>query len=58
MLNDLKVLLAGGKSEFIVECYGAYYEVEEGAVKIMLEFMDIGSLKNMCKILEDSNNII
>jgi len=51
MLNDLKVLLTGGKSEFIVECYGAFYDAEEGTIKIILEFMDIGSLRNLMKIL-------
>ncbi len=45
MLNDSKVLLNNQKCENLIECYGAYYE--EGSIKIILEYMDLGSIKDL-----------
>ena len=46
--NDLKVLLDSNQCENIVSFYGAFFT--EGNVKILLEFMNLGSLD---KILKD-----
>ena len=46
--NDLKVLLGSNQCENIVSFYGAFFT--EGNVKILLEFMNLGSLD---KILKD-----
>ena len=40
--NDLKVLLGSNQCENIVSFYGAFFT--EGNVKILLEFMNLGSL--------------
>ncbi|KRX09484.1 Protein kinase-like domain [Pseudocohnilembus persalinus] len=53
MLNELKVQLVGAKSEYIVQCFGAYYEPEEARIKIILEYMDVGSLRDLMNILSD-----
>ena len=59
MLNDLKVLLTDYKNEYLIKCFGAYYE--EGCVKIILELMDCGSLRdiiNMMKCVFPQNSYI
>ena len=52
LLNDLKVHLDEGFScENLIQFYGAYYE--DGTIKIVLEFMDMGSLRHVMKNLKN-----
>jgi serine/threonine protein kinase len=59
-MNDLKIFLqdrlehvkgnSAELSNYLVQVYGAYYD--EGSIKIIMELMDAGSLKDvleMCK---------
>ena len=43
MKNDLKVL-QDNNCPFLVKFYGAFYQ--EGTVKLVLEYMNLGSLGN------------
>ena len=47
LINDLRSLQKNS-CPFLVEFCGALYE--EGAVKVALEYMDMGSLKNIVKL--------
>lgn len=55
-MNDIKILLkniireenSGYTCNFIVNLYGAYFD--QGAVKVILELMDAGSLDNIINI--------
>ena len=47
--TDLKVL-SENKCEFLVHFYGAFFQ--EGTVKILLEYMNLGSLENIVKIIK------
>ena len=58
-MNDIKLLLQNKlKSEqnnleacqFLVKLHGAFYE--EGSVKVVLELMDLGSLRDIINILK------
>lgn len=52
LLNDLKVHLDEGfSSENLIQFYGAYYE--DGTIKIVLEYMDMGSLRHVMKNLKN-----
>jgi serine/threonine protein kinase len=53
LLNDLKLLTfdpknPGGICENLVQLYGAYFE--EGNIKLILELMDVGSLRDILKM--------
>jgi hypothetical protein len=53
IMNDIRILLKnsikdeniGYDCSFIVKLYGAYFD--QGAVKVILELMDVGSLDNI-----------
>ena len=47
--NDLRVL-SYNKCNFLVHFYGAFFQ--EGTVKILLEYMNLGSLENILKIIK------
>jgi mitogen-activated protein kinase kinase 3 len=59
LMKDITVLAYGKNGEeekekqhhcpFLVELYGAYYA--EGSVKVVLELMDMGSLRDLIKVL-------
>lgn len=60
-MNDLKIYLSdvfsqGQKSpdeemmRYLVQLYGAYYD--EGSVKIILELMDVGSLRDILNMVK------
>lgn len=51
MLNDFKVLLTQYTHPNLITCFGAYYE--EGTIKIILELMDFGSLRNLIDMLKE-----
>lgn len=55
--TDLKVL-SENKCEFLVHFYGAFFQ--EGTVKILLEYMNLGSLENIVKIIKKkkSHNLV
>jgi serine/threonine protein kinase len=53
LLNDLKLLTFDPKNpasicENLVQLYGAYFE--EGNIKLILELMDVGSLRDILKM--------
>lgn len=48
-MNDLKIFLYGDYSDCLVKFYGCYYET--GYVKLVLEYMDMGSLRNVVKLV-------
>jgi mitogen-activated protein kinase kinase 3 len=58
VMNDLKIFLQdrldsvkGGDPEissYLVQVYGAYYD--EGTIKIIMELMDAGSLRDIMKM--------
>ena len=49
LLNDLKTFLSGAYSEYLVKFYGCYYE--NGLVKQIIEYMDLGSLRNVVTVI-------
>lgn len=50
LLNDLKIFLSEEyECENLIEFYGAFYE--EGLIKIILELMDLGSLRDLLNVL-------
>ncbi|EAR82121.4 Serine/Threonine kinase domain protein, partial (macronuclear) [Tetrahymena thermophila SB210] len=53
MLNDFKVLLTQYTHPNLITCFGAYYE--EGTIKIILELMDFGSIRNLIDMLKEIN---
>lgn len=48
MINDLRSLCSSGECPFLVKFYGAMFD--EGTVKVALELMDMGSLKDIIKL--------
>ena len=51
MLNDLKICLGNNhQSDNLIRFYGAFYH--EGMIKIILELMDLGSLRDLIDILK------
>ncbi|EGR33581.1 protein kinase domain protein [Ichthyophthirius multifiliis] len=54
MLNDFKILLTQYTHPNLIQCYGAYYD--QGTIKIILELMDFGSIRNLIDILKQINN--
>ena len=53
LINDLR-LLQKNNCSFLVEFCGALFE--EGSVKVALEYMDMGSLKNIIKLAKANPN--
>ncbi|CAD8101871.1 unnamed protein product [Paramecium sonneborni] len=53
MLNDLSTLLNGCECEQLIKFYGAYYE--EGTIRLVLEYMDQGSLRNIIQQIYKNN---
>jgi len=49
MVNDLRAL-ADNECPFLVQFHGAMFD--EGAVKVALELMDMGSLKDLIKLAQ------
>jgi hypothetical protein len=49
LLNDLRTFLTGSMSQFVVDFYGCYYHA--GVVKLVLEYMNLGSLKNITDLV-------
>lgn len=47
LINDLKTFLTEYDCKNLIQFIGAYYD--DGNIKIMLEFMDQGSLRNVIK---------
>ena len=55
-MNDIRILLKnlikeeedGYTCKFLVTLYGAYFD--DGAVKVILELMDAGSLENIINV--------
>ena len=60
-MNDIRILLKhaveeeenGYSCKFLVQLYGAYFD--EGAVKVILELMDAGSLDNIINVYKLAN---
>lgn len=52
LINDLRSLHKNA-CPFLVEFCGALFE--EGSVKVALEYMDMGSLKNIIKLAKKNN---
>jgi hypothetical protein len=51
MMNDLKTFLSEQyECENLINFYGAFFE--EGLIKIILELMDLGSLRDLINILK------
>lgn len=56
MLNDLRICLANHyKSDNLIDFYGAFYH--EGMIKIILELMDLGSLRDLINILKEQKHL-
>jgi serine/threonine protein kinase len=53
LVNDLRSLQKAGNCPFLVQFLGAMYE--EGAVKVALEYMDMGSLVSLHKLALKKN---
>jgi serine/threonine protein kinase len=45
LLNDLREYLFGGYSEYLIEFYTCFFH--DGLVKQVIEYMDMGALKNV-----------
>ena len=48
LYNELKTL-KHMESSYLLKCYGAFFE--EGSVRLVLEFMDCGSMETMINVL-------
>ena len=56
MINDLKICLGNEyKSDNLIDFYGAFYH--EGMIKIILEMMDLGSLRDLINILKEQKHL-
>ena len=62
-MNDLKIFLSDKIDQAIgryepcdnlVQYYGAYYD--EGCIKIVMELMDIGSLRDILEMIKTTQN--
>ncbi len=49
LLNDLRTFLTGEMSDHLVKFYGCYYHA--GVVKQVIEYMNLGSLRNIINIV-------
>jgi serine/threonine protein kinase len=49
LYNELKAI-KNQDSPYLLKCYGAFFE--EGSVRLVLEYMDCGSMETMIKVLD------
>ena len=49
LLNDLREYLSGGYCEYLIEFYTCFFH--DGLVKQVIEFMDMGALKNVIQLV-------
>lgn len=49
LLNDLRAYLTGGYSEYLIEFYTCFFR--EGLVKQVIEYMDMGALRNLIQLV-------
>jgi serine/threonine protein kinase len=49
LLNDLRSYLSGGYSEYLIEFYTCFFH--DGLVKQVIEYMDVGSLNNLIRLV-------
>ena len=52
LYNELKANMILN-SEYLLRCYGAFFE--EGSVRLVLEYMDCGSMETIIKVLNVLN---
>jgi mitogen-activated protein kinase kinase 2 len=51
LLNDLREYLTGVYCEYVIEFYCCFFK--DGMVKMVLEYMDMGSLKNVIDLVRE-----
>jgi hypothetical protein len=49
LLNDLRAYLSGGYSEYLIEFYTCFFY--DGLVKQVIEYMDMGALRNLIQLV-------
>jgi serine/threonine protein kinase len=50
LINDIVALQTANSGPYLVKFYGAYIDAKSGCVHVALEFMDLGSLNDLCKL--------
>lgn len=48
-MNDLRSYLSGGYCEYLIEFYTCFFH--DGLVKQVIEYMDMGALKNVIQLV-------